>query len=178
LFFVNGRLRLPLWSGLLPLAGAGAAHLLEILKSRSWKRLVTAALLAGAAALLPYFVEIPLAEVTSREYSALRYALVEAEAGNKEESRQWAMLEQEWRAGSPVTPEVAERRGIVWARLEDYPTAFKHLRIAADAAPNNLERQQGLLAICRILEDRGELDDEVRRAAIQARRRIREASTP
>jgi hypothetical protein len=187
LFFVNGRLRLPIHLTLLPLAGIGVAALLGAVAEIQPRRAVTG-LIAGLV-LVFLLALYPTHAPYRNALSAARYAVLEALAGQRERAREWMRVAGEFEdaRGSlwsrpPLAATIGSHpearwllqaeRAAAWFVLDDLRRAFAEMSPAADAMPRNMRAQEGLLEICGRLTESGMGGPEVDAAARRARSRL------
>jgi len=188
-FFVNGRLRLPMWHTLLPLAGIGATALIARRERSLW---VASAVGIVLLALLAFY---PTHGPYRNALSAARYAVLETLAGNRDAGSEWMVVEQEIEAapaGIWSRPEVAStfaqheqsrallktERAAAWFVLSDLQRAYRDMVAAADALPKNSRAQEGLIQICTQLLDSGMGDREVAAARQRAAARLQALQRP
>jgi len=179
-FFVNGRLRHPLWIALLPWAGWGAAAGVAWIRGThprtgAWALAVGLALWGGLS-LVP-------THATYREaMSACRYATLEALSGDRSAARDWmavqdrlaakADLERTFRASPQSRWLLALERAAAWFTLGELRRAFDDLAPAAEALPTSRRAQEGLLQVCDRMLQQGLGGADVRNARQRALRRL------
>jgi hypothetical protein len=185
-FFVNGRLRLPLWAPLLPLAGLGvSATVRAVLESR--RRALIA--LAAGAVLTATIARYPTHAPYRHALSAARYAVLEGLANRREAADRWMRRESEYeRQGSTwsESPDVettfaqhaqtrwllAMERAAAWFVMGDPQRAYQDMLGAADALPQSRRAQEGLVAIAGVLLEQGLGDASVAAAQQRAQGRL------
>ncbi len=192
-FFVNGRLRLPVWGGMIPVAAIGVAHLVELLGRRDWRR---AAMPLGLGLVLVTLVsQYPVHATYYTARGAAQYASIEALAGNTRHARDWietgTKLEQKshWRGGRAIERTFQaqpaselllrmERGAAMFAlatstdQVADYRAAFVELVAVADSMPRFRRAQEGLYQVCLALIERGQGTAEVLAAQQRAAQRL------
>jgi hypothetical protein len=186
-FFVNGRLRLPLHLTLLPLAGIGASALVRSAFGGEKRRPITA--LGVGAVLLLLLALYPTHGPYRNALSASRYAVLEALAGERTAAREWMQIESEiersrgtlWnrpalsettRAHPDARWLLQSERAAAWFVLDDLQRAYADMAPAAEAMPGNTRCQEGLVEICRRLTQSGMGSPEVDAAARRALSRL------
>jgi hypothetical protein len=187
IFFVNGRLRLPMHVTLLPLAGVGTAALAGTVFGVQPRRAITG--LAGGLGLVLLLALYPTHGPYRDALSAARYAVLEALAGQRAQARQWMRMADEiagvrgslW-SRPPLSQTIGSHpearwllqaeRAAAWFVLDDLQRAFTEMSPAADAMPRNTRAQEGLLEICRRLTESGLGGPDVDAAARRARSRL------
>ena len=185
-FFVNGRLRLPLWAALLPLAGLGIAALLRAVLERRRRAIVSLAagiLITAAIARYPTHAPYRLA------LSSARYAVLEALAGNREAAGTWMLRESEYERSDGSWSEspsldatyaqhvqtrwlLAMERAAAWYVIGDLQRAYLDMLGAADALPQSRRAQEGLVEIAATLLRQGLGDASVAAAQSRAQERL------
>jgi hypothetical protein len=185
-FFVNGRLRLPLWAPLLPLAGLGVAALVRAgleRRRRAWIVLAAGVLLTAAIA------RYPTHAAYRHSLSAARYAVLEALAGNRAAAGVWMQRETEYERepGSwSESPDLestfsqhaqtrwllAMERAAAWYVMGDPQRAYADMLGAADALPQSRRAQEGLVEIADTLLRQGLGDASVFAAQQRAQNRL------
>lgn len=179
-FFVNGRLRHPLWIALLPWAGLGVAAITGWIRNTTPRRgawtLAVGLALWGGLSLYP-------AHATFREaMSACRYATLEALGGDRSAAREWMAvqgrltdrpdLESTFRTHPESRWLLALERAATWFTLGELRRAFDDLAPAAEALPTSQRAQQGLVQVCDRMLQQGLGGPEVRAARQRALRRL------
>ncbi len=168
-FFVNGRLRLPAWAGLAPVAGAGVARVIRMWRQRSFAPLAVAMVAVGAIGTVSSFAG---RKPTDEALAMYRYAVLEALGGRSDLAEAWLARADRLRVPASERPVVMLERAAVLASLERPREAFDLLQEAAGLMPRNRRAQQALLSIALELKRAGAVDPEVDQAIREARRRM------
>lgn len=178
-FFVNGRLRLPLWASLLPMAGLGVAWLRAGWIARDRRPLL--ALGGGVAALLLLLI-YPVHADYRHALSAHRYAVLEAMAGERERAREWVAVGREIGQRPSLQGTYQEHpdtrwylqmeEATAWYVLGDLQRAFREMVPVADALPSYQRAQEGVVEIGQRLVRQGLGGEDARAAVGRAQARL------